>query len=136
MHIQTIKNTACITWALGDRIDDHMINELSGMPPGGLVLEIEGRTFHMGVVEFTKKESRRFERGTVWQIRASTRDHTILSLLPNAMLGPTAEPADVVIRAAEESGREEDVRIHAHITNSMEGRSVEVGLVVVGTERA
>lgn len=107
---------------------------MASAPPDSLILEASGEAFAVRAVRIveTPPSSRSGRDRAPPRIIAEIEDPSILRLLSGEMLGPTAEPAELLIRAGSSSGGK--LSAMARLTHMFKsGSKVELGLEVTGT---
>lgn len=90
------------------------------------------------VARRTRRGGAYFEDAEIYQARIRTPDPSVRGLAPRAMLGPSAEFADVevVLGAGGEEGAAPPITIHSNLTGVVQsGGATELVLTVTGTER-
>lgn len=128
-------------------MDEDLMRKLLGADLSGLEFEMRlgDESFALDSVDVIKVAAPvtgRTERGGAYfsdteqfKLRARLSDRRITRLIPDMMLGPSAEFADVRILAGSLPGGGPGVCFHTNLTNSMENASrIELYLAVTGTE--
>lgn len=89
------------------------------------------------VAKRTSRGGAYFEDAEIYQARIRTPDPSVQGLAPRAMLGPSAEFADVeVLLEPGGPGAASPITIHSNLTGVVQsGGATELVLTVTGTER-
>lgn len=123
-------------------VDEQVMARIIGTGSLRCTMHVDGRTFDLEDVTISKskipvrKPTTRggayFTDTTAYKIRATTRDFSILPLLPRLMLGPNTEFVPVEVRIHLRAGEDtHNLALQSHISNTVNTKErVELYMIV------